>query len=310
MYEPSPAHLSALQQAAPEAVIAAASCEQSARAAIAKADAVLGNRYFLQSLDAAERLRWMQSNSMGVDLLVESAARRQFVLTNARGVYDDEVADHALALVLALARGIPLACEQQRRRVWQRPALRALRGLRALLLGWGGVARAIASRLHAFGVELTAVRRSECSTPDERDPIPVLGATNAWRELLPQTDVLILALPKTPQTVGLIGAHELAQLPRNALVINVGRGGTLDETALLQALQSEQLGGAALDVFEREPLAHDSPLWQAPQLLITAHLGRSPELPPYRWEAIFIENLRRFATGAPLLNVVDHTAGY
>ena len=122
--------------------------------------------------------------------------------------------------------------------------------------------------------------------------------------------MLLLALPLTPATHHVVGAAELAALPAEALVVNVGRGGTLDERALLHALQRDQLRGAGLDVLEHEPLPADHPLWREPKVLITPHVGRSLEQPPFRWEPLFVENVRRYVGGEPLLNVVDQRRGY
>lgn len=308
MYTPSDAHLGELRRAAPSAAFEVATDETSARSMIADATVVLGNRYFLQSLDAAASLQWMQSNSMGVDLLVDGASeRRDFVLTNARGVYDDEVADHGLALSLALLRGLPAAVAAQSERRWHRPSVRTVRGLRVLVLGWGGVGRGIARRLLALGAHVEGARRRAVS---ERDAVIVWNSADAWQAALERTDLLVLALPRTPLTVGLVGSNELARLPRGAFVVNVGRGGTIDEHALVVALESGHLGGAALDVFDREPLPESSSLWTTPGLLVSPHIGRGLERPPFRWEPLFVENLRRFVGGEPLLNIVDREAGY
>jgi phosphoglycerate dehydrogenase-like enzyme len=310
MYRPSRPHAEALRHAAPSAEFETAADEQGAARLIQSADVVLGNRYFLQSLPHARQLQWMQSNSAGVDLILGAGTSLDGItLTCARGVYDDEVADHAAALVLALTRGIHLARDAQAARRWDRRSLAALRGRRALVLGWGGIGRGIARRLTAFGMQVEGVRRQITRT--EVDPEGfVVHPPSAWFDLLPRTDVVMLALPLTHETRGLIDADALAVLPENALVVNVGRAETLDERALLEALREERIGGAALDVLEDEPPPPDHPAWSEPRLLLTPHVARSPEQPPFRWEPLFVENLRRFAAGEPLLNVVDIRAGY
>lgn len=287
MYEPRAEHLARLHAAAPGAKLVVARGEDDARALIAEADAVLGNRWFYQVVDAAARLRWMQSNSMGVDLILERAGHRDFVLTCARGVYDAEVAQHAVALALALVRGLHAFRDAQRETRWSRAPLRTLGGMDALILGWGGVGRTIAKLLDPFGVQVRPGRS------DGRYSFDV--------------DLLFLALPLTPRTRHLVGASELRALRPGALVVNVGRGETLDTGALLAAVH---LGGVALDVFESEPLPADHPLWSRRDILITPHVARSAEDPPYRWEPLFEENVRRFAAGEPLLHVVDREKGY
>ncbi|HWJ45118.1 MAG TPA: D-2-hydroxyacid dehydrogenase [Gaiellaceae bacterium] len=309
MYPPSPEHEGALREAAPSASFVAAADERSAARLIRNADVVLGNRFFLQSLPEAKRLRWMQSNSAGVDrILSVGPALEGIVLTNARGVYDDEVADHAVALVLALARGVHLARDAQRERRWERMQLATLRGRRAVVLGWGGIGRGIAHRLRAFGVVVEGVRRRGPAGTDAEGFL--VHAGDGWQARLPQTDILVLALPLTSETRDLVATRELAALPPHVRVVNVGRAQTLDEEALFAALRSGSVAGAALDVVRDEPAPPHHPAWDAPNLLLTPHVARSREKPPYRWEPLFVENVRRFAADEPLVNVVDVHAGY
>lgn len=312
MYEPSADHLQALEAAGQQKVsFCSARSEREAWQLIEDVTAVMGNRFFLQSLPNARDLCWMQSNSVGVDLILE--ARDQLngvVLTCAKGVYDSEMSDHALALLLALIRQLHLIRDEQRSRKWIRRNLDCLSGKRATILGWGGVGQGIAARLQAFGVEVGAVRRSHEGSPRLADDgITFFGPSN-WRKRLHQSDFLILALPRTKETEGLVGRKELSMLPSDAFVINVGRGETLDQEALLALLREEALMGAALDVFEREPLLEDDPIWEEGRLIISPHVARSSEVTPFKWEPLFVENLRRFVAEEPLLNVVDMDLGY
>jgi phosphoglycerate dehydrogenase-like enzyme len=286
-YEPSSAHLDALRAAAPGIELRVAADLGSARSLIRDARAVMGNRFFRESVDAAERLEWMQSGSHGVDLILDVAPP---LLTCVRGVYDDEVADHALALLLGLTRGIGSF------QGWEPQPLRTLAGGRAAIVGWGGIGRAVGRRLSACGMDVTGVGR--------RDGRAGLEAA------LRGADVLVLALPLTPHTRRLIAREELALLAPDALVVNVGRGGTLDDEALFDLVESGRLGGAGLDVLEVEPPPADSRAWTLPQVVLTPHVGRSREAEPRRWEPLFVENLRRWSAGEPLLNVVDREAGY
>jgi phosphoglycerate dehydrogenase-like enzyme len=306
MYQPSPSHLQELQAAAPDAQFLFATDEASAAALITDADAVLGNRYFTQSLPQAKRLRWMQSNSTGVDLILQERARLEgVVLTRAAHVYDAELADHAVSLLLALIRGLHIFRDQQTAHRWERRSLRSFSGMQTLVLGWGGVGQAIARRLQSFGFSVEGARRSSV-----RDDDFVVHDAGTWRQRLPRVDALVLALPLTRETRHLVGSEELGALPPGAFVVNIGRGETIDEAALLQLLQNEHLGGAGLDVFSDEPLRSEHPAWSEPRLLVTPHVGRSPESTPFRWEPIFVENLRRFAAGEQLLHVVDKDRGY
>jgi phosphoglycerate dehydrogenase-like enzyme len=287
MYEPGAEHLTRLQRAAPMAEFVVAHNEEEACVLVVDADAVLGNRWFYQTVDAANRLQWMQSNSMGVDLILERAGHRDFILTCARGIYDAEVAQHAVALALALVRGLPAFRDAQHREEWNRRRLRDIGDMDALILGSGGVGRSIASMLEPFGTRVQSGRS------DGRYSFDV--------------ELLFLALPLTARTRHLVGRAQLNELRPGALVVNVGRGETLDTDALLAATH---LGGAALDVFESEPLPADHAVWRRRDILITPHVARSIEDPPYRWEKLFEENVRRFAAGEPLLHVVNREKGY
>jgi phosphoglycerate dehydrogenase-like enzyme len=288
MYEPHAAHFERLRRAAPAADFFVAHSEDEARSLMSDADAVLGNRWFYQTVGAAKRLRWMQSNSTGVDLILENVPDVSFTLTSASGVYDEEVATHALAMALALVRGLHRFRDAQRELRWARQPLRLMSDLTALILGWGGIGQSIARMLQPFG---TAVRP---------------GRRESWRELL-DVDLLFIALPLTRDTRHIVGASELQALEPGAFVINTGRGATLDTDALLLA---DHLGGAALDVFEEEPLPSGHPLWTRENVIITPHVAHSPETAPFRWEAVFEENLRRFAADEPLLHAVDPARGY
>lgn len=310
MYEPVPAHLQRLLQAAPDHRIAIAHSLEEACHLIAKAEIVLGNRYFIQSLPFAEKLRWMQSNSVGVDLILTKKQQlldKGITLTCARGVYDAELAEHTLTLLLTLFRDIHLLRDEQNAHIWRRHKLRTLQGSHCLILGWGSLAKAIARLVVAMGGRVSAVR----NRPDDsaENGVSLFGRQN-WQSHLPGTDALINCLPKTPETHHFVDGHILDQLPGHAFVVNIGRGGTLDEQALLERVQSGRLAGAALDVFEHEPLPASHPIWTEPRIMITPHVGRSLEGPEYKWQSLFEENLARYVRGETLLNIVNYEKGY
>jgi phosphoglycerate dehydrogenase-like enzyme len=303
-YEPNEAHRTGLEMVAAGAEIVVARCEADAQREIVDADAYLGNRWFLQALPAARRLAWMQSGSSGMDLVLRGGERlREVTITSARGIYDDEVADHAVALLLMLRRRLHIARDNQRDRRWLRDPLPALRGTQAMMLGFGGVGRAIAARLRPFGIDVLGVRRRSAGE------LGVLGP-DEWRAHLADVDHLLVALPETELTRGIVGDAELSALPLGAVVVNVGRGSSIDTEALVSQLHGGHLAGAALDVFEHEPLPPTHPLWSEERVVITPHVARSPEQAPFRWEPLFEENLRRFVAREPLLNVVEKEAGY
>jgi phosphoglycerate dehydrogenase-like enzyme len=219
-----------------------------------------------------------------------------------------------LAVTLALFRRLPLAVERQRQHVWAQDEIgapagnRRLAGSRVLIVGAGSIGRAAAVRLQALGARVTGIRRNT------EGPLPagfesMLGA-DALAGALPDADVVLIAAPQTAVTRGLIGERELALMRRDAVIVNVSRGGLIDETALVDALRAGRVAGAALDVFRKEPLTEDSALWDVPNLLITPHTSGFRH---DHWDAavdLFAENLRRFEAGEPLINVVDKRAGY
>ena len=303
MYEPESEHLAALRRAAPDATFAIAHDLESAARLIADADAVIGNRFLLQSLPHAKQLAWIQSTSAGVDRILRGTNLDGITFTSCRGVYDDEVADHALALLLALVRRLPEAFALRGERAWTRLPLTHLRGLRALIVGFGGIGEAIAKRLAACGVAVEGVRRRESEGFHMHGP-------GTWREQLPKTDLLVLALPSTAETFHLVSRAELSALAPGAIVVNVGRGETLDSEALREALDGGVVRGAALDVFEEEPLPAEHWMWDDARIVMTPHWGRTIETSPWRWQPLVEENVRRFAAREPMLNVVDRDAGY
>lgn len=310
MYEPPAGHLRRMEQIAGEGRLHIAKSETQAKELIPEAEIVMGNRYFLQSLPFARKLRWMQSNSVGVDLILTQKDRLQkngVLLTCARGVYDAELAEHTLAMILALYRGLPDFRADQHTKTWRRHSLKTLRGSRCMLLGWGSLGRHLAKILAFLGAEVAAARNLDDDSIE--DGVHIWSRKN-WRHHLAQTDILILCLPKTPDTLHLVSEKELAMLPSNAIVVNIGRGGTLDDQALLRFIRIGRLAGAALDVFEQEPLPPESLLWNEPRVLISPHAGRSLEVSDFKWFSLFEENLTRYLSDQPLLNLVDYDKGY
>ncbi|OJV15428.1 MAG: hypothetical protein BGO21_31025 [Dyadobacter sp. 50-39] len=310
MYEPVKAHRQRLQQAAPGHEIAVAHSYEEACKLIENAEIVLGNRYFIQSLPFARKLRWMQSNSVGVDIILtekQQLLEKGVTLTCARGVYDAELAEHTLTLLLALFRNVHLLRDEQRGHSWQRHRLRTLHGSRCLILGWGSLAQEIARLITALGGSVSAVR----NRPDDSQEqgIPLYGQ-QSWQAQLAETDALVICLPKTEETRHFVNKNVLNQLPDSAFVVNIGRGGTLDDQALLESVRAGKLAGAALDVFEEEPLNASHPMWAEPRILITPHVGRSLEGPEYKWQSLFEENLARYSRGETLLNIVNYEKGY
>lgn len=284
---------------------------------IAEADAYVGFGMPRPLFLAAPRLRWIHSAAAGVgSLLFPELAASDVVLTNSAGVHAIPMAEHVLGGVLFLLRQFDVAVSQQSERRWNRDPFvgagtrtRELGECRALIVGAGGIGTEIARRLSALGVHCVGIRRRpERGVPDGFGEVFGIEALDA---LLPRADLLIIAAPATGATRGLVTAERLDHLPQGAIVVNVARGSLLDERALGERLRDGRLGGAVLDVFEREPLPSDSDLWTVPRLLLTPHVSAtSPRGYWGRQLELFTDNWARFAAGRPLRNVVDKSAGY
>lgn len=261
------------------------------------------------------RLRWAHSGSAGVGGALHPLMRASdVVLTNSAGIYAEPMADTVLAMMLHFGRGIDLAVRAQAERRWD-PApydaadapVRELAHCTMGIVGLGGVGRAVARRGVALGMTVVATRRRGTEGPDG---VEVLSGPDALDRILPRSDYLVIAVPQTSETRAMIGARELALLPEGAVVINVARGGVIDEDALIQALRGGRVRGAGLDVFAREPLPEDSALWGLPNVLVLPHVSGASHQFWRRQTDLIIQNLRRYAAGEPLLNTVDKQAGY
>lgn len=301
--------VAALAALGPEVEVRFANSVEDLGDALEGADVLFGfdfkGKMLPQVWDAAGDLRWIQWAGAGVDaLLFPGLVESDVTITNAGGIYDQPIAEHVLALMLAHAKRLPDAVRNQQTSTWRYQTVRPVRGTTAVVLGAGGIGRAIARLLLAIGVDTTLVATSTRS--DEE-----FGSVTAWGNRdLSRTDWLIVAAPLTPSTRQLIDAAVLAELPSRATLINVGRGASLDEAALAAALYAGELAGAGLDVFETEPLPSDSPLWQMDNVIITPH--HAGDLDDYveRVAALFLENLARYRAGELLLNVIDKRLGY
>jgi phosphoglycerate dehydrogenase-like enzyme len=259
----------------------------------------------LAAIRRAERMKWLNSLFAGVETFpLELLAQRGVVLTNGAGINAVPIAEYVTMLMLAHAKDYRAVVRAQDRRAWLKdsPGKRELYGSKALLLGYGGIGREVEKRLLPFGVEVAKVRR--------RAGPGVLGPEE-WRGRLGEFDWVIVAVPATPDTDGLLGAAEIAALKANAVVVNVARGSVIDQAALTAALQAGRIGGALLDVTSPEPLPADDPLWGLENTQITMHLsGRAQELAFQRAADRFVENLGRYGRGERLEPVVDYALGY
>jgi phosphoglycerate dehydrogenase-like enzyme len=283
---------------------------------IRDAEVVVGWSLRPEQIVAAPRLRWIHSPAAGVhQLLFPELVDSDVVITNGRDVHGPVVAEHIIALILALAKKIPQAGRFQQKHEWgqqeiwrSRPRPREVSGATLGLIGLGSIGRETAKRATALGLRVIAVREHpEKGTPEGVEQV---FASSQLGVLLSQSDYVALAVPLTSQTRRLIDADRLAQFKPEACLINVSRGPLVDEMALVRALHDKKIGGAGLDVFAEEPLPPHSPLWDAENLLITPHTAALTEKQWERHYALLTENLRRYLNHQPLLAVVDKQKGY
>ncbi|HEX5871037.1 MAG TPA: D-2-hydroxyacid dehydrogenase [Longimicrobium sp.] len=261
------------------------------------------------------RLRWAHSASAGVGGSLHAGMRESdVVLTNSAGIYAEPMADTVLAMMLHFARGIDFAARAQAERRWDKDPfddpetpVRELSESTLGIVGLGGIGRAVARRGVALGMKVLATRRRGTEGPRG---VEVLNGPDALDRILPRSDYLVLAVPQTDETRAMIGARELALLPRGAVLVNVARGGVVDEAALIGALRGGGLRGAGLDVFASEPLPADSPLWGLPNVLVLPHVSGASHRFWRRQTDLITQNLRRYQAGESLLNTVDKNAGY
>jgi phosphoglycerate dehydrogenase-like enzyme len=261
---------------------------------------------------AAGRLQWIQSPAAGVGgLLFQELRTSRVIVTNARGIHGDAMAEHVIGVAIVLSRQIHLAIRRQGSRLWEKPpqaGFRMLRGRTMGLVGLGAIGTAVAERAAALGMTVIAVRRRI----DEPRP-PCVSAVYPSSELgtlLGLADFLVLTAPLTDGTRGLIGAAELRRMRPDAVLINVARGKLVREDELEAELSRGTIAGAALDVFEHEPLPPGSRLWDLPNVVITPHTSAFRDDYWTLAMDLFVSNLRRFERGETLTNVVDKDAGY
>lgn len=264
----------------------------------------------------AKRIRWIHSPAAAVhQFLFPELVNSNVILTNAREVHGPVVAEHVMALILALAKRIPQAVRFQQKRVWGQEILwrqhatpSEIAGATLGLVGLGSIGRNVATRAAALGMKILAVRQH--AGTEKPEGVSEVLLRSELPAMLAAADYVVLAIPVTDETRGMVGHEQLSHMKPGAFLVNVGRGPLIDEAALAQALRERKIAGAALDVFEKEPLPNDSPLWELENLLITPHTaGMTTKL----WErhySLFSENLHRFLAGQPLLGMVDKQRGY
>lgn len=264
--------------------------------------------YFTEAWPKARRLRWIHTNTAGVDsVLTADVAESEVVLTNTKGVYDRPIAEWVLSVLLAFTKDLISTIELRRKKTWRYKESELLRGRRLLVVGAGSIGREIARLAEAAGLEVSGIARSE--RPDDPD-FGRVAPSEELHALLPTADFVCIAAPLTPDTQGMFGPEEFKAMRPDARLLNVGRGPIVQEDALVDALRAGEIAGAALDVFETEPLPTDSPLWELPDVIVSPHC--SGDYAGWRRATVelFCENLGRYERGEELLHVVDKQRAY
>jgi phosphoglycerate dehydrogenase-like enzyme len=304
-----------LQQEYPDFKIVQLTSYDRVSEEILDADIFIGWSLRPEQFVTAHKLKWIHSPAAAVhQLMFPELIKSEVVVTNSREVHGPVVAEHAIGLVLALAKRLPQAMQYQVRHEWaqgklwdERPRPREIAGATVAVVGMGSIGREFTTRAKSLGMKVMAVRENPSKGADGADEVYPSTQLN---DVLRQADYVLLCTPVTPATRHLLNRERLALMNPDAYLLNVARGDLIDEAALVEALRDRTIAGAALDVFEQEPLPADSPLWALDNLLITPHTAAVTERLWDRHYQLIVENLKRFLAGQPLLYEVDKRSGY
>lgn len=302
-------HVRLIQEVDPRVRVLCTTDRERARQLAPQAEVIVGWQIPEPVRAEARRLRWVHAAAAGVDaLLFPEVMAGQVVLTSSVGAHTVALPEHVMAVILLFSRRLHVALRNQQARRWDRQAVlgEELAGKVLGILGLGAIGSALAVRAAAFDMRVIGTKRVPAPVPG----VERVYGPEATDEVLRAADYVVILLPLTRQTRGLIDARRLRLMKPTAVLVNVGRGPIVQEAALIEALREGWIAGAALDVFEREPLPADSPLWTMEQVVITPHVsGASPGYFD-RVIPLFCDNLRRYLAGAPLVNRVDPARGY
>ncbi|RPI10143.1 MAG: D-2-hydroxyacid dehydrogenase [Zetaproteobacteria bacterium] len=277
---------------------------------LAEADVLLATRIPPNVTELAPRLRWIQFTSAGVDHLWNPTLRQaKIIVTSTRGIHVIPLSEFTMSCILMFAKGWPRLIRQQQEHQWSKFLTEELHGKTLVCIGVGEIGKQVARLARAFGMHVIGVRRRDDirELPSDIDEI---YPASTLRQVLPRGDYVVACLPLTAKTRGCIGEEDFRTMKPSALFVNVGRGKTVDEAAMVRCLREGWIQGAALDVFAEEPLPKDNPLWDLPNVLICPHMGTDTALYAERITEIVCDNMKRYAEGKPLRNVIDQDEGY
>ena len=275
---------------------------------VAEADVLLAQHFPVEVFDKARRLRWFQSTNAGVDSIFPLRDRiGDLIVTNARGMHGEIIADFVMAGMTMMHWDFPRFMREQSRKEWVPRGVAPLAERVLGVVGLGSIGAAIARRGKGAGMTVVGSKRDVTQAVAGVDR---LFPPDGLSELLQLSDFVVLAVPQVPETIGLIGREQIRLMRRAAFLVNIARGSVVVESELIEALRAGTIAGALLDVFEREPLPADSPLWTMANVIITPHTAGYPSNYDARVFEIFSDNLQRFLENKPLRNVVDLKRGY
>ncbi len=281
---------------------------ESIKREIVDAEVLFAGVFNAEIFSKAERLRWVQSRWTGVNrYLFPEFTSSSVILTNERGIHPTPISDHVLGIMLVFSRKLNMFMQFQLQKKWQKLVGDKLEGKTVGIVGLGAIGNEVAKKAKCFGMRIIATKKSIGDKPPYVDELlPHTQLTHLLRE----SDFVVLSVPFTKETDHMIGEKELRLMKRNSILINISRGGIVDEKAITLALKERRIAGAGLDVFEKEPLPPDSELWSLENIVITPHASSwIPENNEMICER-FIDNLKRFISGQPLRDVVDKQVGY
>ncbi len=300
-------HVAWIHEAAGDDTVVFPESDEALLAELADAEVFFGY-HSPDVFSVATNLKWMQTTSAGLDMMLTPEVREMGLqVTNASGLHAAPVVETAWALTLAVSRYLKHFGECQQKHAWDQFTPYDLNDRTAGVVGLGGIGRRYAKIASAFGMRVIAVDKHVQEKPAEVDELWTLEGLN---DLCAEADVVMIACPATAETQGLIGAEQLALMKPTGIIVNIARGGIIDEPALIECLTEGRIAGAGLDVTKVEPLPEDDPLWDTPRLVITPHIAGWSNDRSRSVVRFFCENLTRYKAGEPLRNLVDQQRGY
>ncbi|ALF11095.1 D-2-hydroxyacid dehydrogenase [Parageobacillus thermoglucosidasius] len=265
----------------------------------------------LHILKNAPNVQWVQSISVGTDAMInDDVINSDVIITNTKGCTSVPIAEHTIAMITSFARGVPTMIRNQKERKWERIPVMDLENATVGIIGYGEIGFEIAKRCRSLGMQVIGCRRNLGKKNREFEPANIVVGMDQVDDVISHSDFLVLALPSTRETVHFFNRERLRKMKQGSYLINVGRGNTVVEEDLIECLINNRIAGAALDVFEVEPLPKEHPFWQLENVIVSPHNAYYSPKTMDRYMDLFMRNLKLFSEGKPLINIVDKQLGY